>query len=289
MQNDSTNNEQEAIQLLSDIKRLSEYSATLLSAENIRPETLYTRKAFVYSQFIFSLSLMDSIITLAQQGQARGMVPVVRALWEGWAGVAFVYSGKSHVWTYYLQLQEELKNKKKRDDLYAAGLEDEARYKERNKEASKIINLINRRYKELPLVPSVITANQRSLAKRKLNLREKCQIIEYYSSLQANYSPPATTLTKWYDSVYSHLSGTAHVSITELNALYKYDSTGNLHVDISGGDDRRYLSSLLLITYLYHYQLMKIFNGNISATSQKIPEDIKAARRRITARTHSRP
>ncbi|MDB5163959.1 MAG: hypothetical protein JWS12_577 [Candidatus Saccharibacteria bacterium] len=245
--------DKEAIQLLEDLKRLSQYSADLLAADNIRPETLYTRKAYIYSQFIFSLSLMDGIITLAQQGQARSMVPLVRALWEGWAGVAFVYAGNSHVWTYYLQLQEELKNKKKRDDLYAAGkVEDVARYKQRNKEAAKIITAINRRYKELPLVPGVITAKERSLTKRKISLKEKCQIIDHYQSLRANYSATATTLAEWYESVYSHLSGTAHVSVTELNALYKYDNAGNLHVDISGGGDRNYLRSLLLIAYLYH-------------------------------------
>lgn len=267
--------------MLADLKRLSEFSAGLLSSENIRPETLYTRKAYVYSQFIFSLSLMDGIITLAQQGQARSMVPLVRALWEGWLGVAFVYADRSHVWTYYLQLQEEIKNKKKRDDLYTAGkIDDETRYEERNKEADKIINIINRRYKELPLVPQV-TTKSRSLM-RDISLRQKCQIIDYYQSQKSNYKPAATTLTAWYDSVYSHLSGTAHVSVTELNALYKYDASGHIHVDISGGTDRKYLSSLLLITYLYHYLLMKVFIGNISTSRTHIPDDIKIARRRMT-------
>jgi hypothetical protein len=276
-------NDDEAVALLAALKRLSEFSASLLSAENIRLETLFTRKAYVYSQFIFSLSLMDGIITLAQQGQARSMVPLVRALWEGWLGVAFVYSGNTHVWTYYLQLQEEMKNKKKRDDLYAGGkIEDEARYKERNKEAAKIINAVNRRYKELPLVPKVIT-KERSLT-RDISLRQKCQIIDYYDSLRPKHSPSATTLVGWYDSVYSHLSGTAHVSVTELNNLYKYDASGGIHVDISGGEDRKYLSSLLLIAYLYHYLLMKVFIGNISTSKKRIPDDIKTARRHMTAK-----
>lgn len=274
--------EEEATALLKELRRLSEFSASLLTAENIRPETLYPRKAYVYSQFIFSLALLDGIVTLAQSGQARSMIPLVRALWEGWLGVAFVYAGNSHVWTHYLQLQEELKNKKKRDELYAAGkIEDEARYKERNKEAAKIINAINRRYKELPLVPKVIT-KERSLT-RDISLRQKCQIIDYYQSLRANHSQNVTTLVEWYDSVYSHLSGTAHVSVTELNALYKYDAAGNLHVDISGGADRKYLASLLLIAYLYHYLLMKVFITNISTSKQRIPDDIKTARRRMTA------
>ena len=294
----NSSEEQEAAKLLEDLKRLSEFSISLLTAENIRPETLYTRKAYVYSQFIFSLSLIDGIITLAQRGQARSMVPLVRALWEGWVGVAFVYSGDSHIWTYYLQLQEELKNRKKRRSFYeAAAMEDKVRYKERNgveyevdykkrnKEAEKIIHLINRRYKELPLVPGVIT-NERSLAKRKINLEEKCKIIDHYQSMRANHSPEATTLAAYYETVYSHLSGTAHVSVTELNGLYAYDDTGNLHVDLSGGSDRKYLTSLLLIAYLYHYLLMKVFIARISSSKQRIPEDIKAARRRLTVPKH---
>lgn len=276
--------DEEAQQLLADLKRLSEYSASLLTAENIRPETLYPRKAYVYSQFIFSLSLVDGIITLADKGQARSMVPLVRALWEGWLGVAFVYATRSHVWTYYLQLQEELINRKKRDNLYSTGkIEDEKRYKNRNKEAAKIINAINRRYKELPLIPGVITTGKQSLAKRRINLKEKCQIIDYYASLRPKHSPATTTLAEWYDTVYSHMSGTAHVSVTELNGLYKYDDNGQLHVDISGGADRKYLSSLLLIAYLYHYLLMKMFITNISTSKQRLPDDIKAARRRMTA------
>lgn len=275
-------NEAEVKQLLFDLNRLSEFSVRVLKAENIRPESLYARKAYVYSQFIFSLALLDGISTLAERGQARSMVPLVRSLWEGWLGVAFVYAGKSHVWTYYLQLQEEFKNKRKRDALYAAGkIEDEARYKERNKEAAKIISSIKRRYKELPLVPNVITKD-RSLT-RDISLRQRCQIIDFYQSLRANHNQKATTLVEWYDSVYSHLSGTAHVSVTELNALYKYDGDGNLNVDISGGSDRKYLASLLLIAYLYHYLLMKVFITNISLGKQRIPDDIKAARRRMTA------
>lgn len=268
--------------ILEELKKLSQFSSSLLSAENIRPETLFARKAYVYSQFIFSLSLVDGIITLAERGQARSMVPLVRALWEGWLGVAFVYSGTTQVWTYYLQLQEELKNKKKRDDFFTAGkIEDIARYKKRNKEADKIINAINRRYKQLPLVPKVIS-KERGLT-RNISLRQKCQIIDYYASLRPKHDSTGTTLVEWYDSVYGHLSGTAHISVTELNNLYKYDSEGNLHVDISGGADRKYLSSLLLIAYLYHYLLIKVFIGNVSISKQRIPNEIKAARRRMTA------
>ncbi|PID31762.1 hypothetical protein CR970_04065 [Candidatus Saccharibacteria bacterium] len=211
------------------------------------------------------------------------MVPLVRALWEGWLGVAFVYAGKSHVWTYYLLLQEELKNKKKRDELYAAGeIEDEVYYKECNKEAGKTINAINRRYKELPLIPNVIVKD-RSLT-RDISLKQKCQIIDHYRSLRANHNQNATTLVEWYDSVYSHLSGTAHVSVAELKALYNYDAAGTLHVDISGGTDRKYLASLLLMAYLHHYSLMKVFIANISTSKQRIPDDIKAARRRMTGK-----
>jgi hypothetical protein len=283
MTNNNTQPSDEASQILADLSRLSEYSAAMLQSENIRPETLYTRKAYVYGQFIFSVSLMDGVITLAQQGQARAMVPLVRALWEGWLGVAFAYAGNSHVWVYYLQLQEEMTNLKKRNKLFADGkIEDEARYKDRNKEAKKIISAVKRRYKELPIVPGVIAAGNQGL-ERTIKLRQKCEIIDYYDSLRPKHKPATTTLVEWYDSAYSHMSGTAHVSVTELNALFKYDAAGRLHVDISGGSDRKYLASLLLITYLYHYLLMKVFIGNISVSGQRIPDDIKAARRRMTA------
>lgn len=277
------NTEEQATRILADLNRLSEFSMSLLQSENIRPETLYPRKRYVYSQFIFSISFLDGITTLAERGQARAMVPLVRSLWEGWVGVAFAYAGNSHLWVYYLQLQDELSNRKKRDQLYADGkVEDVRRYNERSIEAKKIINLINRRYKELPLVPGVITAKERSLTKRKISLKEKCQIIDYYQTKRVNYKPPATTLVSWYEWVYGHFSGTAHVSVTELNNLYKYDAAGGLHVDISGGNDRKYLASLLLTAYLHHYLLMKVFMENIAVGNHLIPDDIKAARRLMT-------
>lgn len=275
--------EEQAAKLLTDLKRLSEYSMSLLQSESIRPETLYLRKAYVYSQFIFSISLLDGITTLGERGQARAIVPLVRSLWEGWVGVAFAYAGSSHVWAYYLQLQDELANTKKRGRLYADGkVEDVQRYKDRAKEAKKIISLINRRYEELPLVPDVITTKERSLDKRKISLKEKCQIIDYYETKRANYKPAATTLVSWYEGIYGYFSGTAHVSVTELNNLYKYDAAGGLYVDISGGNDRKYLASLLLTAYLHHYQLMKVFVKNIAVGKHSIPDDIKAARRLMT-------
>jgi hypothetical protein len=277
------NSDSETIELLDELKKLSHFSSELLTRENIRPETLHIRKSYVYSQFIFSLSLLDGIITLAGKGQARSMVPLVRSLWEGWLGVVFVYAGNTHVWVYYLQLQEELKNKKRRQKMYIAGeIGDLQRYNDRNLEADKIIKVIKRRYKQLPLVPTVITGD-RSL-ERDIKIRQKCQIVDYYQSMRANYKSGGTTLTHWYDTVYSHFSNTTHVNVTELNALYQYDAHGNLHVDISGGEDRKYLSPLLLVAYLYHYQLMKIFIGNISASGLKIPDDMKAARRRMTSK-----
>lgn len=279
--------EQEAAQLVEDLQRLSEYSASLLAADNIRPETLYTRKAYAYSQFIFSLSFVDGIITLARQGQARSMIPLVRGLWEGWLGVRFAYATRSHVWIYYLLLREELKNRKIRNRMLAAGsIKDPADTLKRNKEAAKIINHIKRRYKELPVIPGVITASNRSLEKRDIKIRQKCQILDHYQTVQSKSLTPTTSLTDWYDSVYMHLSGTAHVSVTELNNLYVYDGSGGLHVDISGGNDRNYLKSLLLIAYLYHYLLMKIFITNVSTSKHRIPDDIKAARRRLAVPKH---
>ena len=278
------NAEAEAIANLKDLKRLSEYCGELLSTEQIFPESLYTRKSYVYSLFIFGLSFVDGITTLAERGQARSIEPLLRGIQEAWIHSMFVYATRSHIWVYYLLLQDELQTMKKRDDLQAKGMGDPGRHKIRNDEAKKFMRAVKRRYEELPLIPQIITKKNQNLETRRLNLKEKCQIIDYYRSLKPTKSKlPRVSQEEHYNTVYGHLSGTPHVTPLALNSLYKYDAEGNLRVDISGGQDRKYISVLLLNAYLYQYHLMKLFIENVSSNPHTIPADIKAARRRMMA------
>lgn len=281
-------NDEEVVTLLNDLKHLSNHSASMLESEGISPDSLYTRKTYAYSQFIHSLSFLDGIITLAEKGQARSAVPLVRGIWESWVGVMFVYSGRTHVWSYYVQLQEELKNKVKRDKLFVAGeIKGEkkiARYKERNLEAHKTINFVKRRYKKLPIIPEVITEKDQNLETRKISLKQKCQIIDYYDNMRLHGKPKKVSLAEHYEWIYSYFSNTAHASPTGLDALFVRKENGGFHVDIGGGQDRAYLAALLLNAYLYHYELMKVFMGCVAPKRLCIPDDIKATRRRLVIR-----
>jgi len=277
--------EQEATQRLEELKRLSQYCSELLRLENIDPTDLYSRKAYTYSLFIFGLSFVDGLITLAERGQARSMEPLVRGLQEAWINSMFVYSTRCNVWMYYLLLQDELQTAKKHRQFYADGKIEKVRYEKRSKESRRMISLIDQRYKELPLIPKVITVKDQSLHTRKLNLKQRCQIIDHYRSLKPRKSK--TTLIsqiEHYELVYGHLSGTSHVTPLALNSLYRRDSSGNLSVDISGGNDRRYMGVLLMNGYLYYYWLMRLFLDKVAADRHPIPDDIKASRRRIMAK-----
>lgn len=281
---EDTTHQNEAIQRLEELKRLSQYCSDLLTQSNIDPASLYPRKSYTYSLFIFGLSFVDGMVTLAERGQARSMEPLVRGLQEAWINSMFVYSTRSNVWMYYLLLQDELLTAKKRDKLYAEGKVEEQRYQARSKESRRIVARIDRHYKELPLIPKVITTKDQSLHTRKLTLKQKCEIIDHYHSLRPKKSKGSlVSQLEHYELVYGHLSDTSHVTPLALNGLYRRGGDGQLSVDISGGSDRRYMAVLLMNGYLYYYWLMRLFLDKVATDRHYIPDDIKAARRRMMA------
>ena len=279
------NDDNEAIQNLNDLKKLSQYCSKLLTESSVNPDALHTRKKYVYSLFMFGLSFVDGIITLAERRQSRSIEPLVRGIQEAWIHLMFVYSTRSQIWMHYTLLQDELKTTKKRDDLHAKGEGDPERYKIRTKEAKHMRAYINRRYKELPVIPNVVASKGQTLESRTFTLKDECKIIDYYRSLKPKKTRQKTvTQVGHYELVYSHLSGTSHVTPLALNGLYKRDSEGRLHIDISGGGDTGYLSTLIMNAYLYQYQLMRIFMERVTSERLILPDDIKLARRRMVAK-----
>jgi hypothetical protein len=281
--NQLMNDEDKVKQLIADLQVLCDYCHKILAEDNITPDTFYPRKAYVYSVFMFCLSYTDGILALAERGQAWSIVPSVRGMQEAWINTIFTYTGDSQVWLYYMILKDELQLMKKCKELVALGLSDASRSKLRDDEAAIIIGRIKKQYKELPLVPSVITAKDQRL-ERRLTLKEECQIIDYYHSLKPSASKKKhITMVEHYEMVYGHFSGIAHVKPSALNGLYRRRPDGKMYIDIKGDGDKGFVAALLVNAYLYQYQLMKVYIANISTTKRKIPDNIKLTRRRVTS------
>jgi|GEM_PF-4288004 len=279
-----TDTEQHAAQMCGNLKVLTDYCMQALETEHISPDALYTRKSYLNSLFIISIAFSDGVVSLAEKGQLRAAIPVIRSLYETWLNAKFIYSTRSHVWVYNLMANGEKMRIAKLNYLLADGNTTAANHKVKVAEANRHINFVKRRYKELPTIPNVIT-NDRTVT-RSIRLREKCQILDYYRSLKT-YLPPApksSLMVTNYDTVYSHLSGTPHVDTLALNGLYTKDTAGNWYVDVGGGEDRPYLINLLHIAFMEQYELLRAWKYYLPVSDKSVPQNLKTIFRDILAR-----
>lgn len=258
------------------LRALSTYTFARLRDESIQPDSLYLRKAYNYGLFIMSQSLFDGVITLSERGQLRDMSIILRSIQEAWVNAFFSYAGPTHVWVYYLTLQSEKSNFKKLKNLYEQGLSEEGIYLEKKRQYDSLLRLFTRRYPNLPIIPNVISETANRSLDRTINLRQRCQIIDFYHT-----GNTTATFTRNYETVYSFLSETVHVSPRGINALFTRNQDGSYSVDISGGGNRRLLIIIMINAFLYHYDLMKNYNSSISSRRNPIPDELKQARRRL--------
>jgi len=271
------NYEELALEVNEALKVLSRYTFERLTEESIQPDSLYLRKSYNYGVFIMSQSLLDGVITLSQRGQARDMSILLRSLQEAWVNAFFSYAGPTHVWVYYLALQSEKSNLKKMENLYRDGLADEQAFLRKKREYESLRRIIIKRYPVLPVIPNVIKqSGDRSLETRSISFRQQCQIIDFYHTGNVN-----GTFTRNYESVYSYLSETVHVSPRGINTLFSRDEDGRYLIDISGGQNRGQLIIIMINAFLYHYDLMKNYNSSISRRRQLLPDELKQLRKRL--------
>lgn len=270
--------------LLVALKRLNEYTAFVLNSENIPPGSLYARNQYIYSLLGLGLAFSEAALDAAEKDHVRGAIPSLRSLQECWINGRFISCTRSHIWMYYSVLQDELRQSKKRDKLHSEGKLDEARYRVRSKEAKKISSFIKKRYVQLPLIPNVITTRDQSMSMRKLTLKEKCMVIDYYESLRS-YRPKrkSTTMVEHYGLVYNHFSETAHATPFGMNDLYKIEIDGRAYLDIHGTSDGSFAITLLLNVYLYQCELLDRFMRKVASRNKKLPQDIQDTVRGLLA------
>jgi hypothetical protein len=163
------------------------------------------------------------------------------------------------------------------ENLYRDGLAEEQTYLRKEREYELLRSIIVKRYPALPVIPNVIKASgDRSLETRVITFRQQCQIVDFYHSGNIN-----GTFVRNYESVYSFLSETVHVSPRGINALFSRNADGHYSVDISGGQNRRLLIIIMINAFLYHYDLMKNYNSSISRNRELLPVELKRYRRRL--------
>lgn len=266
-----------SIEVSEALKMLSKYTFESLVEESIRPDNLYLRKSYNYGLFIMSQSLLDGIITLSEKGQARDMSILLRTLQETWINTFFSYAGPTHIWVYYLTLQSEKSNLKKIENLYRDGFFEKTDYLQKKAEYESHRRTIVRRYTRLPFIPGIITEmGDRNIETRSINLRQRCQIIDFYQSGNINGS-----FVKNYETVYSYLSEIVHVSPRGINTLFSKDENGRYSVDISGGKNRKLLMIIMVNAFLYHYDLTKNYNSSISSGRKILPNELKRHKKRL--------
>jgi hypothetical protein len=271
----SQTSEQQAVEALDKLKKLSQYTMQVLRSESIQPGTLYPRKAYLHGLLIYCESFTDGVIELMTNGQARAASPLIRGIYECWVNCRFVYASRERIWTYHVVAEGEVERLRRLDSLLAKGHVSATDFRKNVRDAKKVVNLAKRRYPAMPVVPGVIAAgNTRFITVssagkydiRPISLLQKCKIVDHYRPV----SHGSISMEDHYKIVYAHFSDVSHVSPRELNSLFQRTPAG-WNIDISGGQDRVFVARLLHTAFLFHYDLLTSFLRLVATSHHTIP------------------
>lgn len=279
MPDPASSSEQQTVEALEMLRKLSNFTMEVLRSESIQPGSLYPRKAYLYGLLIYCESFIDGVIELMPNGQARAASPIIRGIYECWVNCRFAYASRERIWTYYVVCEGEVERMNRLESLLAKGHISTDDHRRNVREAKRILNLARRRYPSLPAIPGVIAANNTRFLTitssgkyeiRPITLLQKCKIVDHFHSVR----PGSISMEEHYKIVYAHFSDVAHVSPRELNNLFQRTPAG-WSIDISGGQDRIFVTRLLHTAFLFHFDLLSSFLKLVATTSHPIPADLR--------------
>ena len=231
------------------------------------PRELNQRPKYFYNLFVMSLSFTKGVKTLIDNGQSYSAIIVLRSLMETKINSHFVYLGRSNVWFYHQLIKNEEDNFKKVSNspfkYTISEIENLAR------SLTEWKDFVDKRYPELPTIPGLINNSNRTIH-RKINLLEKCKIIDYYHKRSEE-----KIFENEYNTVYGTFSEIVHVTPKGASRIYVQDDT-NIWLDIYGEIRKELVLILLYHTYIIHYDLLKMYHQKI-LNRKKLPQTIIAS------------
>lgn len=195
-----------AVRLMKDV---SKYGFEYLQNSHFRPDQMTDKQVLVMAYFTHAQAHFDGVIALVCKSKSQPATAHLqtRALQETWVNMCLMTCIDDNTWSSYLYVISEYDRMKIAKWLFADNQIDQARLDSILNEATNIARRITNE-NPLPSIQGIVNPNSRRdyYGKQPLNLREKCQLIDYYQPPE----DPEKTMVKNYDLVYRYLSNYTH-------------------------------------------------------------------------------
>lgn len=252
-----------AVQLMKDI---SGYGFNYLQNSHFVPAQMTDKQVLVMAYFTHAQAHFDGVVALVCKPKAQPATAHLqtRALQETWINMRLMVCTEDNTWSSYLYVISEYERMKVAKWLFADKQIEQAQLDRVLNEANLIAAKI-RQENPLPKIKGIVDpANPKRdyYGKQPLNLREKCQLIDYYE-------PPAqsgNTTLKNYDLVYKYLSKYTHQDArTVVSAVKEKDNEYTWDI----GGDALDIQKTMSTSYAYYSGCLRILTDLIGNTDTR--------------------
>jgi hypothetical protein len=242
---------------LEDLRKLNDYSFALLKETEGKLQTkIYGRNAYLHGLIVLAIAQVQGIVCLVDNKQYRVSVNLVRSLYEIWVTARFIYCSKSFVYARVLVHISEQERLKKLETLSADGHVSQEDLDSHQKRIRDIEKFMKRTYPKWPdVIPDVIRSGTPVMRKR-VNLKQSCQIIDFYDAKYHRTSEKSVTMVMHYERMYGYLSGVPHADPVALGNAFTNRAGEVVHIDIDGSSDSDETARLIAVAFAFQYELI---------------------------------
>lgn len=252
-----------AVRLMKDI---SNYGFNYLQNSHFKPNSMTDKQVLVMAYFTHAQAHFDGVITLVCKPKSQPATSHLqtRALQETWINMYLMTCTDDNTWSSYLYVISEYDRMKVAKWLFADKQIDRVKLNKILAEANTLARNISNE-NPLPFIKGILDPSntKRDLyGKNPLNLREKCQIIDYYK-------PPTkadSTVLKNYDLVYKYLSKYTHQDARTVVSVVK-EKDNEYMWDIGG--DVVDVQKAMSTSYAYYCGCLRILTDIMQDTDTR--------------------
>lgn len=239
------------------LRELNDYAYSILKETEGKLQTnTYGREAYLLGLYISAIAQVQGILCLADNKQYRVSKNLVRSLYEIWINVRFIYCARTFVYARAMVHISEQERLKKLESLKNDGHVTQADYDKHNKRIRSIEKFLARVHPRWPdTIPNVIQSGT-PVTRKKINLKQCCQIIDFYNTKYHRVNKKAVPMVKHYDGLYPYLSGGAHADPVALGQAFTEKGGQIMHIDIDGSGNPDEMARHCSVAFAFHYELI---------------------------------
>lgn len=231
--------QEELNEAIKALRELNDYGYKLLKRTEGKPyEFSKRRHVYLMGLFTSAIAQVQGYICLVENKQYRVSHNQARTLYEIWVNTNFLYCSRSNVYAWHMILMSDKRKTERAGMLRDDGHITQAEYEETENTYIKRKALMAKKYPTWPdSIPGVINASSGPPDRKDLlNLRQRCQIIDYYNTRYKRGSRTAMTMEKHYANLYPFFSSGTHADPIELSSIFTETDTA-IYANIDGSND----------------------------------------------------